>query len=486
MKAKCEKSRQWSFSIKGRTCLALGVVLMIAGGLGLLAMPLLGSAPVMAQEYIRNQEPVPESVDQVTSPIELTFKEKPKIPRFFPWLKEQLKDTPAFFRDTKLDFNFRSYYFYRDNYPGSDPQINQAWTYGGALSYQSGWFLDHFSLGSVLYTSQPFYAPMTEDGTLLLKPGQEGYTVFGQIYGRVKLIDDNFVNLYRYEYNTPYINKNDNRMTPNTFEAYTFTGAYGGKDGAPGFNYGFGYFDKIKPRNSDQFIPMSQAAGAEVNRGVFTGGAKVSYKGLTFGAIDYYSNDIINIFYTEGSYKLPKFSWADRLGVLFSAQFTDQRSVGEDQLTGSSFSTYQFGVKSDVSYGGAVLTLAYTNNSKGDNVRNPWSGYPGYTSVQVRDFNQAGQNAFMVKGSYDFTRLGLEGVTAYALFVHGWGSVNPSTKESIPNENEIDADLQWRPQWKFLKGLWFRMRYAYVRQYQQPMNSLNDFRVIVNYDFPLL
>ena len=44
-------------------------------------------------------------------------------------------------------------------------------------------------------------------------------------------------------------------------------------------------------------------------------------------------------------------------------------------------------------------------------MQSPWSGYPGYTSVQVQDFNRAGENAFMVKGSYDFTRLGLEGVT---------------------------------------------------------------------------
>jgi len=33
--------------------------------------------------------------------------------------------------------------------------------------------------------------------------------VLGQLYGRVKLIEDNYLNLYRYEYNTPYINKDD-------------------------------------------------------------------------------------------------------------------------------------------------------------------------------------------------------------------------------------------------------------------------------------
>jgi len=436
--------------------------------------------PVSGQEYIRDTEPIPESVDQVVTPIELAFKEKPKIPRFFPWLKEQLEDTPPFFRDTKLDLNVRSYYFDQDK---SGDIKNVACTLGGALSYRSGWFLDRFSLGTVFYTSQKVYGPPDEDGTLLLKPGQESYAVVGQIYGKVKVFEDNFINLYRYQIDTPFINQNDNRMTPNTFEGYTFKGAYGGKDGDLGFVYGFGYIDKIKPRNSDQFISMSEAAGADVNRGVFVGGAEVSYKGVTFGAIDYYSNDIINIFYAEGAYKLHV---TDRLGFLLSAQLTDQRSVGEDLLNGSSFQTNQFGTKAEMSYMRGILTLAYTRNSKEADLRNPWGGYPGYTSVQVENFKRAGENAIMAKLSYNFARFGLESVSSYVLFTHGWGAVDPSTKNSVPNRNEFDADIQWRPQWRFLKGLWFRVRYAYDPQYDATKNTINNFRVIVNYDLPLL
>ena len=306
----------------------------------------------------------------------------------------------------------------------------------------------------------------------------------GQIYGRLKLVENHFINLYRYEYNTPYINKNDSRMTPNTFEGYTANGSFGGKEGAPGLRYGFGYIDKIKPRNSDVFISMSEAAGTKnVDRGVFTGGGNFSYRGFNFGAIDYYSSDIINIFYTETSYKL---AVTDRLGVLFAAQFTDQRSVGDNLLTGNAFSTNQFGIKTDISYGGAILTLGYSIDAQGADLQSPWGIHPGYTSVQVQDFNRAGENAFIAKLSYDFSRLGLEGLTAYALLVHGSGRINPSTGLSVPNEDEFDADLQWRPKWKFLKGLWFRVRYANIHQYEAPGSTINDFRVIVNYDFPLL
>jgi hypothetical protein len=480
-----EKRIRWTFGLPGRGLPIVLATAFFTVALGFLAMLSVGSTPVMAQEVISNEEPTPSSTDEIKTPMGRTFeeKEKPPLPRFFPWLKEQLKDTPAFFRDTKLNLNVRSYYFYRAKY---DDTVSEAWALGGALSYQSGWFLDHFGVGAVLYTSQPLYAPDDKDGTLLLKPGQEGYTQVGQLYGRVKLIDDNFINIYRYEYNTPFINKNDNRMTPNTFEGYTFNGAYGGKDGALGFNYGGGYITKIKERNSDRFVWMSQDAGADVKRGVAVGGGRVSYKGLSFGAIDYYSDDIINIFYTEGSYK---FHVMDSLGLLFSAQFTDQRSTGDDLLKGYSFQNNQVGVKSDISYGGAILTLGFTHTQKGADMQSPWSGYPGYTSVQVQDFNRSGENAFMVKASYDFTRLGLKGVSAYTLWVHGWDRVDPSTKASVPNENEFDADVQWRPEWKFLKGLWFRVRYANVHQYEGPhnnSNAINDFRVIVNYDLPLL
>ncbi len=94
---------------------AASLLLFFTAALGVLALLPVGITPVMAQEYIRDEEPVPDSVDQVVSPMELSFQEKAKIPRFFPWLKEQLKDTPAFFRDTKLNLNIRSFYLYRDN-----------------------------------------------------------------------------------------------------------------------------------------------------------------------------------------------------------------------------------------------------------------------------------------------------------------------------------------------------------------------------------
>ena len=496
MKVKQKNKLRWTFRFAvWRPLSSLRTVFLLAV-IGCMAILFWGSIPVLAQEAISKEPPsltltremiskealTSAQLGEDVTPMDDSFQEKPSRPGFFPWLKVKLKDTPSFFRDTKLDLNIRTYYLTRDKFDSSDIE---AWTIGGSLSYTSGWFLNHFGVGAAVYTSQPIDAPDERDGTLLLQPGQEGYTVLGQLYGKVKIIEGNFITLYRSEYNTPYMNKNDSRMTPNTFEGYTFTGAAGGENGVPKFNYGFGYIDKIKPRNSDEFISMSEAVSSSigVERGVYLGGLNVSAAGFSIGAIEYYSEDIINIAYAEAKYTK---SLTENLGLSLAAQYTDQRSTGDNLLKGNSFNVNQVGLKGEMSYAGAIMTLAYTTASKGTDLQAPWSSYPGYTSVQVQDFNRAAEDAFMIKGSYDFSKLGIDGVTAYALWVHGWSAIHPVTKADVYNQDEYDFDLQWRPKNGIVKGLWFRIRYAHIDQRDVGDSTMDDFRIIVNYDLPLL
>ena len=478
-----DPERHWVFLFKARSISTSIAVRFLPAAISLTVMLLWAKAPALAQEGEYQEEPTPTSVEESVSPIERSFVEKAARQGLFPQFKEHLKDMDPFFRDTRLDVNLRTYYFYQDNYPNTNPEVNEAWAIGGALSYKSGWFLNHLGLGAAFYVSEPLYGPEGRDGTELLKPGQRGYAVLGQIYGRVKLIEDHFLNLYRYEYNTPFINKYDGRMTPKTFEGYTFQGASGGKDGGPGFRYGGGYITKIKERDSEDFVWMSRDAGAPVNTGVEFGGVLLTLGRFSIGAIDYYCDDVINIGYAEA-----KYTWAvtQKVGLLFAAQFTDQRSVGEDLLKGYSFSVNQIGVKTEMSYGGALLSLAFTTASNGADLQSPWSSYPGYTKVQVKDFNRAKEKAFLVKAAYDFTRLGLEGVTAYALFVHGWDRINPTTGREATNENELDLDLQWKPKSGFFKNFWPRFRYGVLHQNEGAKDYIHDFRIIMNYDFSLL
>ncbi len=110
----------------------------------------------------------------------------------------------------------------------------------------------------------------------------------------------------------------------------------------------------------------------------------------------------------------------------------------------------------------------------------PWSGYPGFTSVQVEDFNRDGESAWLARLGYDFKSV--KGLGIYALYVDG-------TDPGAPTEfarNETDFNVQWKVPEGILKGLMVRLRYAEVSQSDPASDDLKDLRIMVFYDPPSL
>src|SRR5882762_11270943 len=241
---------------------------------------------------------------------------------------EKQRPLLAALKETTFEFNFRTFYFDRSDFNGAE---KQAWAIGGWLGLKTDYFFDYIAFGVTGYTSQPIYAPDDRDGTLLLGPRQEGYTVLGELYADIRIFEGLNITVGRKGYDTPFINRNDVRMTPNTFEAIVLQGRTElGKDaadqaktpdvnpdgmGLPGLSkdhidsdkevaaptpapekdvaaikYGVVYFNKIKERNDDFFVSMSRDAGADVKRGVFAAGALYEKGKFSIGAIDYYSD----------------------------------------------------------------------------------------------------------------------------------------------------------------------------------------------------
>ena len=440
-----------------------------------LLLVLFGAGAARAEETRSREEPPPESASEVRTSIENTFSEAAERERIPEALHDGLKAEPPFLRDAKLKVNLRTYYRRVDNF---DDTTQQAWALGGSLGFESGYLWERLALGVTGYTSLPIYAPEGQGGTRLLKQNQDSYSVVGQLYARLRLADGLVASAYRQELSTPFINRDDTRMSPNTFEAYGVVGGWADGDGNK-LRYGGGWVAKMKTQNSERFVPMSQVAGAPVDRGVALAGFSLSGAWGSIGAIDYYSDDVINIGYAELSRSR---AFANGLELQGSVQLTDQRSTGSNLLTGSSFAGNQIGAQLNLSYGGAIATLAYSNTTRSSGMQSPWGSYPGYTSAQVADFDRAAEQAFLVQCSYSLSNLRLPGVSVYALFVHGWG-VSPITG---PNQDEFDLDLRWRP--PSLKGLWFRARLGMVNQRGAGSEAatLDDYRLIVNYDFAAL
>jgi len=428
-----------------------------------------------AAEYIRDENPAPDSVEEVPDPINENFRVKPRRGAISPYLKDKIKDLPPFFSDSHVVLNARSFYF--DRSITGDVE-NVAWALGGSLSYESGLIKDIFSIGTELFTSQKLYGPEDKDGTLLLKPGQEGFTVLGRAYAKLNYQDIISASFYRQYYNLPYVNKQFSRMVPNTFEGYSVSGDIGL------IKYIAGYISKMKERNSDEFISMSNAAGVdEVDNGLFMLGILFEpHEKFSVGAINYLVEDVINIFYSETN-----FTHISKRGVgmKLSAQFTDQSSIGDDLLTGSDFSTQVFSSRLVLSYEHTVLGFAFSTTSNDRRIISPYGGYPGYISLMVNDFNRAGEEAFLLGLSYNFGKIGLDWLSFVTLYAYGYDAIDPAIKEDRPDRKEFNITVDFRPKISENRDLWLRVRYANVDIDGQD-DSVNDFRIILNYYFTAL
>jgi hypothetical protein len=416
-----------------------------------------------------DQVATPTSTEQGRTQMDQSFEHVTRAE----WVAEARREA---FRDTKFYGELRSFYFDSNNLNGSE---NEARAFGGSAGFKTGYFRELFAVGATGYTSQRLYGPEDKDGTVLLAPGQHGYSVLGELYSEILLTERVKASVGLRGIDTPYLGRNDSRMTPNTFEGAAVLGSLGGTDGAPGWRFGAGYFNKIKERDSAEFVSMATAAGAPagISRGVSVAGANVSLGDLSFGAIDYYSSDIINIAYVEAK---DAFALTKRLRLQLAAQYTNQRSVGENLLMGHEFSANQFGLKAELAFAGALLTTAYTGTKNGTTMQSPWSGDPGYTSVQVENFDRGGEDAWLLRAAYNLRYP--KNLSVYALYVHG---SRPDARNQYA-QDEYDLNVQWKATSGKLQGLTLIARYAEVSQASPNELHTNQLRLILYYAPPWL
>ncbi|HET9734766.1 MAG TPA: OprD family outer membrane porin [Burkholderiales bacterium] len=377
-------------------------------------------------------------------------------------------------KESEVTVHLRSYYLERDR-PAPSSDLG-AWALGGWLGYQSGWIADFLRVGAVAYTSQPLWAPDDKDGTLLLKPGQEGYTVLGQAYVALRMQQHVFTG-FRQLVDQPEVNARDIRMTPNTFNGYTL----GGKVGEVVY-YG-GYLDKLKTINSDEFRDMAAVAGVSTvgSQAMWLGG--LAYKpaeslALRFSIYDV--SDVLGSTFLDAVWTTPL---SQDMRLKLSGQYMFQSSNGT-ALTGTSWDTYAAGLKADLTRGPLTLTTFYNQTGRGQNYQTPYGGWAGYAYMIVTDFNRAGETALAIGGSYDF-KASVPGLSLTAYAVYGSDAVVAATGAPSTDKTEYDLTVDYRfgaerwPDW--LRPLWLRFRYANVDE--STVGTTHDFRVIANWEW---
>jgi len=416
-------------------------------------------------EYIQSEQTGAGDVDESIESSEHAFRLRAPI-RAFAELEDVL-------RESTLNLHLRNYYFGRAR--DTDPTV-EAWAQGGGLEYTTPSWRGRLHLGATLYTSQKLYGPADKDGSQILEPGQKSFTVLGQAYLEARLYRNLSLKAYRQRLELPYLNGNDTRMVPNTFETVSLFDSSGKR-----FVYGLGQTWRIKKLDATNFISMTEAAGIDgPDRAVSTAGARYTFSNeANVAVVNHYSRDFTNIFYTEGNTRTRT---RNGVGFQFSAQFANQRSVG-DQL-GGDFDTSFWGAKLAASRGGLLFTLARTSTTNNAAIKNNWGGDPSYISIMIKDFDRAGEDAWLLGLSSDFSYFGDTGFSGFINYA--WGDTPDNGSDASPDQSEFDLTLDYKPRTGVVKGLWFRLRAAFVDQDGSDGNDLRDIRLIANYDFSVL
>jgi len=431
------------------------------------------SSSVHANESIEAENTAPDTaVDSLTPLDEALTQPEDEKPILFKWLPDRVKDMQPVLRDATFKIKFRAYGFDRER---TNNQPDNANTLGGEIFFETGKFLQNVQLGMSYYSSNLFGNSEDPGRTGLVAPNGDDINVLGQAYLLLGDADGWQASLYRRSINVPYLDADDNRMIPRTHESYFIT-----RNGERN-DIGFGHITRTKPKNSDHFISMSEAAGAlNTDKGLSIVGGKFEvHDNANVGVFNYYGWDTFNTLYAEAN-------WASyvlkSLGTKVGLQYTDQRSVG-DQLV-DEFHTSHVGIKGSGSVNGMVLTLAYTQVGDDASIRFPWGGFPSYNWAMIEDFNRPGERAWRFGFSFSGTEWGRPAWSGFVNFTRGSDAHDESSGSAAADVNESAITFDYKPKSGKLKGLWLRFRTG--RAEFNDGTDVSNARVIVNYSLPIL
>ncbi len=88
--------------------------------------------------------------------------------------------------------------------------------------------------------------------------------------------------------------------------------------------------------------------------------------------------------------------------------------------------------------------------------------------------------------SYDFSPLGLPGLSGFVNYAQG--DTPDGGGLASPDQDELDITVDYRFQSRALSGLWLRARAATLDQDDDVPGAVDvdDFRLILNYEWPIL
>lgn len=361
-------------------------------------------------------------------------------------------------------------YFMSRTY-NSDPNITtQAQALGGRLEYQTP-YAAGFAAGLGLYTAQKMpFSPASTSGSNVLAPGQKSFTALGQSYLKYRL-GKTELTIYRQLIESPFINSNDTRIAPITYEAYTVRDT-----SLPGFKFTASQITGIKTQTSTKFISLPETAGYDSNKSVSMLGTEYQpHDTLKLQFWNYQAYDFLNTSYFQFDNTWKRNDWTYTL----SGQAMGQTDTG-NAIAGR-IKSAMGGIMAGAGTHGATVQIAYTQAANGTDMVNPFASFPGYTSIMEEDCDLDGQKAWLLSFNYDFAAAGLPGLYAETDYTQAY--VPSSDEKSFPTQHEINLILRYSFS-NYWKGLSVTFKTATVK-HSQRLDDMDyyDYRLITAYKF---
>ncbi|MBH8611780.1 OprD family porin [Pseudomonas mohnii] len=429
----------------------------------------------------------------------------------------QQASAAGFVEDSKATLGLRNFYINTDYRDGTGPNKNEEWGQGFDLRFISGYTqgtvgfgIDAIGLLGVKLDSgggtNGAANSAAYGGTVFpSKSNGEAVDDFSSLGLTAKAkISQTELKLGTLQPKLPVIVTNDGRLLPQTWEGGQLTSG-----DIKDLTLVGGQIEHVKGRNSsnNEQLAINGASPRTINSNkfIYAGGDYKITKDLT--AQYYYGN--LEDFYKQHFLGLVH-NWAIGPGVLKS-DFRYFNST-DDGANGSNPLYYSTGNYSGVAngkgkvdnnlYSGLFLySVAGHTFGGGYQVSNgssdfPWlnqgDGSSNYTITdsQIQKFARAGERTWQARYSFDFAKVGVPGLTAGVVYLHGDNidTVNARGAEAANGASEWERDLSvgYVVQSGALKNLGVAWKNASWRTDLPNTRSQDENRLIVSYSIPLL
>ncbi|MCX4028725.1 outer membrane porin, OprD family [Endozoicomonas sp. SM1973] len=392
----------------------------------------------------------------------------------------------SFIDDSSLQLHLRNVYFNRDGRTSQNRFDNREWGQGVMLNYSSGYFADIIGFDMSYFGGVKLDDPGTNFTNFSQRDSeQDGIDSISKIaraFVKAKVGDDN-MNLNgiygRVDMGTNLLMTSGSRLLPSSFKGGMIeANLYGAK-------FYVNRVTEISERDGSSFDDF----GNDVDYVNTFGGSYELDNGLGF-ALDYGSSDS----FLEQTFA--KIYYTIDLGNDTKLYLEANKQWSEED--GSNHPTHNMADEYDSSYtnynaqlsGGPITVSLSHSRIGGDDFQYSWDGDKDYgpisawTSRNWSDFNFEDEKTWQVAFSYDFSDLGIPGLSLDTAYTYGY-DIDDRGNTRRDSEWERGSNIKYSFQDTMLKGLSVRWN-NWTYRGNTLAGDTNGNRIYIDYKIDLL